>query len=60
MAYDYYEYLKKQRENDDFTEVTDIVRQKIWGESIDFEISQAWLKIEDKIRIRLYYYLRYN
>lgn len=60
MAYDYYEYLKKQRENDDFTEVTDIVRKKIWNDSIDFKISQAWLKIEDKIRIRLYYYLRYN
>ena len=60
MAYDYYEYLKKQRENYDFTEVTDIVRKKIWNDSIDFKISQGWLKIEDKIRIRLYYYLRYN
>ena len=60
MPYDYYDYLKKQRENDDFTEVTDIVRKKIWNDSIDFKISQGWLKIEDKIRIRLYYYLRYN
>ena len=58
MPYDYYEYLKKQRENDDFTQVTDIVRQKIWSESIGFKISQEWLKIEDKIRIKMYLFLR--
>jgi len=60
MPYDYYEYLKKQRENDDFTQVTDIVRQKIWSESIGFKISQEWLKIEDKIRIKVYLFLRYT
>ncbi|MDO5810289.1 MAG: hypothetical protein Q4Q37_04275 [Methanobrevibacter sp.] len=60
MPYDYYEYLKKQRENDDFTQVTDIVRQKIWSESIGFKISQEWLKIEDKIRIKMYLFLRYT
>ena len=60
MPYDYHEYLKKQRENDDFTQVTDIVRQKIWSESIGFKISQEWLKIEDKIRIKMYLFLRYT
>ncbi|WP_295603691.1 hypothetical protein [uncultured Methanobrevibacter sp.] len=60
MPYDYYEYLKKQKENDDFTQVTDIVRQKIWSESIGFKISQEWLKIEDKIRIKMYLFLRYT
>ncbi|MBO6123444.1 MAG: hypothetical protein J6P09_06355 [Methanobrevibacter sp.] len=60
MPYDYYEYLKKQRENDSFTQITDIVRQKIWSESINFKISQEWLKIEDKIRIKLYFTLRYS
>ena len=60
MPYDYYEYLKKQKENDEFTQVTDIVRQKIWSESIGFKISQEWLKIEDKIRIKMYLFLRYT
>jgi len=60
MPYDYYEYLKKQRDSDDFIQITDIVRQKIWSESINFRISQEWLKIEDKIRIKLYLTLRYN
>ena len=60
MPYDYYEYLKKQRENDSFTQITDTVRQKIWSESINFKISQEWLKIEDKIRIKLYITLRYS
>ena len=60
MPYDYYEYLKKQRENDSFTQITDTVRQKIWSESINFKISQEWLKIEDKIRIKLYLTLRYS
>ena len=60
MPYDYYEYLKKQRENDSFTQITDTVRQKMWNESINFKISQEWLKIEDKIRIKLYITLRYS
>ncbi|WP_458454315.1 hypothetical protein [Methanobrevibacter sp.] len=60
MPYDYYEFLKKQRDSDEYSEITDVVRQKIWSDSISFKISQEWLKIEDKIRIKLYLYLRYN
>lgn len=60
MPYDYYEYLKKQRDSDEYIEINDIVRQKIWSESIEFKARQKWLKIEDKIRIKLYLYLRYN
>lgn len=60
MPYDYYEYLKKQRDSDEYIEINDIVRQNIWSESIDFKTGQKWLKIEDKIRIKLYLYLRYN
>lgn len=60
MPYDYYEYLKKQRDSDEYIEINDIVRQNIWSESIDFKTGQKWLKIEDKIRIILYLYLRYN
>lgn len=60
MPYDYYEILKKLRDPEEYMETTDIVREKLWNESINFKISQEWLKIEDKIRIKLYPYLRYN
>ncbi|WP_407376435.1 hypothetical protein [Methanobrevibacter sp.] len=60
MPYDYYDYFKKQTKNRHFTEVSDIVKEKIWSEGINFKLSLEWLKIEDKIRIKLYQNLRYN
>ncbi|MBE6500535.1 MAG: hypothetical protein E7Z80_08355 [Methanobrevibacter thaueri] len=60
MPYDYYEHLKKQHENKDYTETTDIVRKKIWNETINFKISKNWLKIEDIILNKLYLFLRYT
>lgn len=60
MPYDLYDYFLKQRRNPDFTEVADMVRQNIWGESISFMASLEWMKTEDRILIELYYYLRYN
>lgn len=44
MPYDYYEILKQLRDNDEYTEVSDIVRQKIWNETIDFKIFENWIK----------------
>ncbi len=60
MPYDYYEYFTKERNNEIFTEISEKIRQKLWNDSFDFRLSQKWLKIEDKIRIRLYLPLRYN
>ncbi len=60
MPYDYYDYFKKQRKNRNFTEISDLVKEKIWSDSISFKLSLEWSKIEDKIRIRLYQNLRYN
>ena len=60
MPYDYYEFLKKQTDNENYEETTDIVRKKLWGESFNFKLSITWLKIEDIIRNGLYLYLRYN
>ena len=42
MPYDLYEYFKKQRENEKFTEITDIVREKIWRETYDVIVSQNY------------------
>ena len=60
MTYDYYEYLKKARNSDEYIEIEDIVRKNIWSDSIDFKISEQWRTIEEKIRINLYLFLRYN
>ena len=60
MPYDYYEYLKKQRDSEEYTETSELVRQNLWNETIDFKLSQEWIHIEDKILIRLYWRLRYT
>ncbi|WP_405316287.1 hypothetical protein [Methanobrevibacter sp.] len=60
MPYDYYEYLKKQRDNEQYIETTELVRQNLWSETINFKLSQEWLDIEDRILIMLYQRLRYT
>lgn len=50
MPYDLYDYFLKQRNNEVFTEVTNIVRQKIWRETYDVVEAQEWEEITDKIR----------
>ncbi|WP_405307281.1 hypothetical protein [Methanobrevibacter sp.] len=60
MPYDYYEYLKNQRDNEEYTETVELVRQNLWSETINFKVSQEWIHIEDKILIRLYPRLRYT
>lgn len=60
MPYDYYEELKKQGKNEEYTEIWELVRQNIWSESINFKQSIEWIGIEDKMLIRLYPLLRYN
>ncbi|WP_296782697.1 hypothetical protein [uncultured Methanobrevibacter sp.] len=60
MPYDYYEYLKKQRDDKQYTETAELVRQNLWSETINFKLSQEWLDIEDRILIMLYLRLRYT
>ena len=60
MPYDYYELLKKQHENNEYEETTELVRKNLWSESINFRQSINWLNIEDKIFIKFYYFLRYT
>ena len=60
MPYDYYELLKKQRENNEYEETTELVRKNLWSESINFRQSINWLNIEDKVFIKFYYFLRYS
>jgi chemotaxis methyl-accepting protein methylase len=60
MPYDYYEYFKKQRSNKEYSETTELVRQNLWSETINFRQSQSWISIEDKILIKLYSNLRYS
>ncbi|WP_462315128.1 hypothetical protein [Methanobrevibacter sp.] len=60
MPYDYYEYLKKQRESEEYTETSELVRQKLWSETINFKLSQKWMRIEDMILVKLYLRLRYS
>ena len=60
MPYDYYDLLKDTRDSDEYTEISDIIRQKTWNDSINFRMSLGWLTIEDLIRIKLYLFLRYN
>ena len=59
MPNDLYDQFMKEKSNPIFTEIINIVRDKIWHESIDFTISQEWLKTEDKLFLELYYLLRY-
>lgn len=40
MPYDLYEYFRKQRTNEKFIEITDIVRENIWRETYDVVKSQ--------------------
>ena len=54
MPYDYYEYFKKQRENNIFIETSELVRQNLWSETINFRLSNEWISIEDKLLIKLY------
>jgi len=58
MPYDYYEYLKKQRDSEEYTETSELVRQNLWNETIDFKLLQEWTCVEDKILISLYLLLR--
>ena len=60
MPYDYYEYLKKQRESEEYTETSELVRQKLWSETINFKLSQKWMRIEGMILVKLYLRLRYS
>ena len=60
MPYDYYEYLKKQRESEEYTETSELVRQKLWSETINFKLSQKWMHIEDMILVKLYLRLTYS
>ena len=60
MPYDHYEYSKKQIEHEEYNEIIEIVRQEIWSDSIDFKIMLNWVNIEDKVRNRLFLFLRYN
>ena len=50
MPYDYYDLFIKKRNNPVFTEVSNIVRQKLWRESFDVVKSQEWEDITEKIR----------
>lgn len=50
MPYDFYDFFIKQRNNKKFTEVSNIVRQKLWRETYDVIESQEWEEITDKIR----------
>jgi hypothetical protein len=58
MPYDYYEYLKNMQRNEQYTETTELVRKNLWSETINFNLSLEWLKIEDMILLRLYRKLR--
>ena len=50
MPYDLYDYFLKQRNNEIFTETTNIIRQKFWRETYDVVESQKLEDITDKIR----------
>lgn len=60
MPYDYFEILKKQNENEQYIETTELVRQNLWSETINFRQSLDWIKMEEKILIKLYNFLRYT
>ena len=50
MPYDFFDYFLKEQNNRFFTEVTNLVRQKLWRETYDVVESQQWEEITDKIR----------
>ena len=50
MPYDLYDYFLKQRNNEIFTETTNIVRQKLWRETYDVVEAQEWEELTDRIR----------
>ena len=60
MPYDYYEFLKKQRESDEYIETEELVRQNLWSETINFKLANSWMKTEDRILLKLYRNLRYS
>ena len=60
MPYDYYEFLKKQRESDEYIETEELVRQNLWNETINFKLANSWIKTEDRILLKLYQNLRYS
>lgn len=59
MPYDFYDYFIEKRSSPIFTPAEDVVRQKFWRESIDMIKAEEWLEMEEKIRMDLYYFLRY-
>ncbi len=60
MPYDYYEFLKKQRESDEYMEASELVRQNLWSDTINFKLANSWMKTEDRILLKLYRNLRYS
>ena len=60
MVNDYFEYFLKRNENEDFVEIYEIVRQKIWRETFNEIMSQEWIGIDERIRRNLFWYLMYN
>jgi hypothetical protein len=60
MPYDYYDFFTKQRNDENFIETSELVRQNLWSETINFRLTQRWMKIEDKILLKLYRNLRYS
>lgn len=60
MPYDYYEFLKKQRESDEYIETEELVRQNLWSETLNFKLANSWIKTEDRILLKLYRNLRYS
>ena len=60
MVNDYFEYFLKEIENEDYIEIYEIVRQKIWREAVNEILSRQWIGIDDRIRRNYYWYLLYN
>lgn len=60
MPYDYYEFLKKQLESDEYIETEELVRQNLWSETLNFKLANSWIKTEDRILLKLYRNLRYS
>ena len=58
MPYDYYDYFKSQSQNEEYSETTDKVKEKIWNETINFRLSQEWIIMEEKLLMDLYLLLR--
>lgn len=58
MPYDFYDYFLVQRDDENFTEITNIIRQKLWRDTYDVVEAQQWLSMEERIMLKLYYNLR--